>query len=230
MTLTRQGNLIDGAYHGDRRLSGFAEGNRLTGRWAGPPSFSEPLNAGRFAFTVAADCQSFTGTWGFGSNSIGGGDWSGQRVATQDRLEMVRAAYLAVLGREADPTGLNYWAGTTLARFNIEAALGASEEGQRVAAVRALYRELLLRDPLGADNAGLRSWIDSPLTLEAIRAAWGAEPEVQRVLAIRNLYRELLGREDDLAGIRYRASSPLTLEGIRAEFLNSDEYRRRMGG
>jgi hypothetical protein len=114
-----------------------------------------------------------------------------------------------------------------LARFNIEAALHASEEGQRVAAVRALYRELLLRDPLGSDNGGLRSWADSPLTLAAIRAAWGNEPEVQRVLAIRALYRELLGRDDDLPGIRYWASSPLTLDEIRAEFLRSDEYRRR---
>jgi hypothetical protein len=100
MTLARQGNQVAGAYHTNRRLSGFAEGNRLSGRWAGPPSFSEPLNAGRFEFTVAADCHSFTGTWGFGSSAIGGGTWSGQRVATQERLDMVRAAYLAVLGRE----------------------------------------------------------------------------------------------------------------------------------
>lgn len=92
------------------------------------------------------------------------------RVLVAVGLEVVRAAYLEVLGRKADPTGLHYWAGTSLARFNIEAALGASEEGQRVTAVRALYRELLLRDPLGPDNAGLRSWVDSPLTLEAIRS------------------------------------------------------------
>ena len=230
MDLTRQGNQVEGTYHGDRRLSGLAEGNRLTGRWAGPPTFSEPLNAGRFAFTALADCRSFTGTWGYGGSSIGGGAWSGVRSPAIDRRSLVSVLYVTVLGRPADAAGLDYWAGTTFSPSAIEAALRASEEGQRVEAVRALYRELLLRDPLGPDNGGLRSWVDSGLALQEVRASMMTAPEVQRVLAIRALYRELLGRDDDLSGIRYWASSPLTLDQIRVEFMNSDEYRRRPPG
>lgn len=227
MHLNRNGNSVTGTYHGDRLLSGFAAGVTLAGRWAAPPTFTEPHNAGRFTFTMAADCQSFSGTWGFDTSAAGGGIWAGRRLPPAERLDMVRQAYLAVLGREPDPGGLQYWAGTTLPRATVEHALRASEEGQRVEAVRALYRELLLRDPLGPDNTGLRSWVDSGLTLEEVRAAMLGAPEVQRVLAVRALYRELLGREDDLEGIRYWVSTPLTIDQIRVAFMNSDEYRRR---
>lgn len=147
--------------------------------------------------------------------------------SSEERRSLVRSAYLGVLGREPEPDGAHYWAFSTLTGDAILVQLTASPEGRRVEAVRALYRELLLRDPLGADNGGLRSWVDGGLELASVRAAMMTAPEVQRVLAIRALYRELLARDDDLAGIRYWASSPLTLDQIRIEFMKSDEYRRR---
>ncbi|GEM_PF-2244696 len=228
MTLAQQGERVTGAYGGDRRLDGMAGGFALTGRWSAPPTFAEPNNAGRFAFTATADCQSFSGTWGFDASTTGGGAWAGRR--SQARELMVRDVFLTVLGRAPSAAESAQWAANPTDRPALEAALRATPEGQRVEAVRALYRDLLLRDPLGADNPGLRYWVDSPLTLDGMRAAWQDQPEVQRVLAIRALYRELLGRDDDLTGIRYWASSPLTLDEIRAGFMASDEYRRRQGG
>lgn len=230
LSLNQASTIVRGTYGGDRTLEGAAGGNKLVGRWAGPPTFAEPNNAGRFEFTVAADCQSFTGSWGFDQSSTNGGSWSGTRTPTGDRQALVRAAYLGILGREPDPGGLAYWSGTTLPIPTLENALRASEEGQRVGAVRGLYRELLLRDPLGPDNGGLHSWVDSPLTLPEIRAAIAGSPEGSRVLAIRALYAELLGRPDDAQGIRFWYGTPLSIDQIRQEFLRSDEYRRTHPG
>ncbi|MBI2888157.1 MAG: hypothetical protein HYY02_13265 [Chloroflexi bacterium] len=101
-------------------------------------------------------------------------------AVSPERSRLVRSAYLSALGREPDPGGLGYWAGTNLTLEQLVTAFQASEEGQRVAAVRALYIELLGRDPLGSDNAGLRGWVDSPYSLEEVRQAILASPEHRR--------------------------------------------------
>lgn len=90
-------------------------------------------------------------------------------VISPERSRLVRQAYLSALGREPDPGGLAYWAGTGLDWPELLRALEASDEGLRVTAVRGIYIELLGRDPLGPDNAGLRSWVESGLSLEEIR-------------------------------------------------------------
>ena len=89
----------------------------------------------------------------------------------RERRQLVEEVYLGVLGRVPDPTGLWFWFYSGLTRPALEVALQDTPEGQRVAAVRGLYIELLGRDPLGSDNAGLRSWVESPLTISEIRRA-----------------------------------------------------------
>ena len=41
----------------------------------------EPGDAGRVAFTMGADCNSWTGTWGYGASATGGG-WTGTRLSS----------------------------------------------------------------------------------------------------------------------------------------------------
>jgi hypothetical protein len=51
----------------------------------------------------------------------------------------------------------------------LRALLGASAEGQRAGEVRAAFRDILGRDPLGNDNAALRRWMATDLDGAAIR-------------------------------------------------------------
>ncbi len=67
MTLSQSGNLVTGTYtHDNGGIEGTVSGNTLTGRWSESPSYQEPNDAGQFVFTMAPDCGSFTGTWGYG--------------------------------------------------------------------------------------------------------------------------------------------------------------------
>ncbi|HLC30384.1 MAG TPA: hypothetical protein VJM51_06360 [Dehalococcoidia bacterium] len=79
--LTQSGSTATGTYEWDSgRITGTVSGNQFSGRWSESPSYTEPSDAGRFIFTISADCNSFTGTWGYGSSSTGG-SWSGTRMS-----------------------------------------------------------------------------------------------------------------------------------------------------
>ena len=86
-----------------------------------------------------------------------------------ERQAVVRAAYLSTLGREADGEGLIFWTYTHHPASTLAATMSAAAEGERVAAVRALYRELLDRDPIVGDRPGLRYWVDMGQPVERIR-------------------------------------------------------------
>ena len=81
MTLSQSGNRVTGTYTWDSgKIEGVVSGNTLTGRWSEAPSYTEPNDAGQFVFTMAPDCNSFTGTVGYGSSSTGL-SWTGTRPA-----------------------------------------------------------------------------------------------------------------------------------------------------
>jgi len=222
MALTQNGSLVRGTYGTNRTMEGTASGDQLSGRWAGPPTFTEPDNAGRFVFTISTDCNSFTGAWGFGSASSGGGTWSGTRLPPA--AELVSQVYWEVLGRAPDADGWRYWSNSGLSREELIAIFVASSEGRRVRAVRNLYVQFLGRDPLFNDNAGLRYWVDSPTTLDEIRAILLDTQE--RTASVRNLYLEVLARDPlwgDEAGLRFWAQRPVSLNEIRLALQASAE-------
>lgn len=92
--------------------------------------------------------------------------------------------------------------------------------------VRAIYLELLAREP---DGAGAHFWVNTPLTISAIRAQFAATPDAQRVAAVRALYQELLLRDPiggDNAGLRSWVDGPLPLPDVRAAIAGSPEGAR----
>ncbi len=77
MTFTQNGREVTGTYtganSGSGRVVGTFEGFRLVGRWHGDKG-----TAGGFVLTFSDD-NNFTGTWGNGAASSGGGAWNGSR-------------------------------------------------------------------------------------------------------------------------------------------------------
>jgi hypothetical protein len=76
-------SLIAGAYEyamDGRTISGTllgtVQGNTLDVTWEDEPG---GLGSGHARFTLSADGQSFTGTWGRGDSYTDGGEWSGSR-------------------------------------------------------------------------------------------------------------------------------------------------------
>ncbi|MBW2529219.1 MAG: hypothetical protein JRI23_33895 [Deltaproteobacteria bacterium] len=76
VTLTQQGDKLTGSYSGQFRgtLSGTVDGNVADLAWVQTNG-----ERGRAKFTLSADGNSFTGTWGAYSSSAGGGSWNGKR-------------------------------------------------------------------------------------------------------------------------------------------------------
>lgn len=94
-----------------------------------------------------------------------------------DRIPVVEGLYQALLCRGSDFVGLMAGMNSSLDAEGLRAALAGSPEGRRAAAVRAIYQELLGRDPMAGDCGGLRSWVDGPLTIEQIRQVIADSPE-----------------------------------------------------
>jgi len=78
MRLTQAGNSVTGDYDYDGgTITGTVSGDTLTGTWSEVPP---PSDAGGFVFTMSPDCQSWSGTWGNGSDS-GPASWQGTRAS-----------------------------------------------------------------------------------------------------------------------------------------------------
>ena len=60
------------------------DGTVLTGTW-----IEDGPQVGGFIFTLAVDCQSFTGTWGNGASVNDGGIWDGTLVSGDDDCSWV---------------------------------------------------------------------------------------------------------------------------------------------
>ena len=81
MQFTQSGNQVTATYtHGVGRIRGTVSGNTLTGTWSQSPSYQPPDDAGDVVLTMAADGNSFTGTWRYGINT---GTWDGTWTATK---------------------------------------------------------------------------------------------------------------------------------------------------
>ncbi|GEM_PF-2705767 len=229
MALVQNGASVTGTYGSDRRLEGTAYGAELSGRWAGPPSYTEPDNAGPFLFNISSDCGSFTGAWGFGSGRAGGA-WAGTRVSSSpERAQVVAELYRSVLCREPDPTGLQYWVDSGLPVEQIKPHIESSSEARRLEGIRALYVSILGRDPLGPtkDCAGIRSWAYTSLTFEEIRS--GLLTSQERLSKVRELYLQVLARDPlwaDPIGLRYWAERAVSLDELRGILQTSAEGQR----
>jgi hypothetical protein len=83
MTLTQSGNQVTGDYtHDTGRIVATVSGNTLRGTWSEYPSYAPPDDAGEFVFTLAADSQSFSGDWRYGSSgSWQMGGWTGTKTS-----------------------------------------------------------------------------------------------------------------------------------------------------
>lgn len=84
LTLQQQGDQVSGAYaytnagvQVQGRILGAVTGNRLDFAWEESPGGA---GSGHGSFTMSADGASFTGTWGQGNSTTGGGNWNGKRL------------------------------------------------------------------------------------------------------------------------------------------------------
>jgi hypothetical protein len=101
----------------------------------------------------------------------------------------------------------------------LQRALTASEEGQRVGAVRQTYLKVLLRDPYPGDCAGLRQWVGRDLPVPEIERRLAGSPEAARVAEVRKVFIDTLGRDPagwDTASLRRWAESDLPAADIGA--------------
>lgn len=76
LTLTQSGSTLTGTY-GANKLNATVNGSTVSGKW------STASTSGALQFTMAAGCNAFTGTWGYGTASAGAGEWNGTRVSTK---------------------------------------------------------------------------------------------------------------------------------------------------
>jgi len=78
----RQGGLsVSGAYTHDKgKITGFVEGNVMTGTWSESPTYGPDHDAGDLELVLSEDGQSFSGRWRYGSKGGWSGSWNGTRV------------------------------------------------------------------------------------------------------------------------------------------------------
>jgi hypothetical protein len=82
LTLTQTGSQVTGTYGlMGETMEGTVSGNTFQGTWKNP-SYSASTNTGDMELTIAADCNSFTGRWRFGSEGDWDGIWEGTRIGT----------------------------------------------------------------------------------------------------------------------------------------------------
>jgi len=82
MTLVQDGSKVNGTYtHDSGKLDGTIVDGVFVGKWSEYPSYSEPDDAGDAVFYFTEDCNSFSGTWHYGTHTSGA--WSGTWVGTK---------------------------------------------------------------------------------------------------------------------------------------------------
>jgi hypothetical protein len=81
MRLTQSDDTVSGDYEHDQgQIRGMVSGRVLSGTWTEVPSRQPPSDAGEIEFTMADDCQSFTGRWRYDSSGELQPGWDGQLV------------------------------------------------------------------------------------------------------------------------------------------------------
>jgi hypothetical protein len=79
MDLTQSGNHVYGTYstpEGQGAIDGLIYGGNIWRGW-----WHDPLGDGHFIVTFAYDFNSFSGSWGYLGNGVGGGMLQGEKVA-----------------------------------------------------------------------------------------------------------------------------------------------------
>lgn len=80
MQLQQSGDKVTGNYtHDQGRIDGTAFGSQLVGTWSEAPSYSPPDDGGDLEIVMSEDCQSFSGSWRYGSEGGWSGGWTGSR-------------------------------------------------------------------------------------------------------------------------------------------------------
>jgi len=76
MVLQQSGDVVTGTYdHDNGRIEGTISGNLLTGTW------TQSATSGTIQFQLVDDCDSFDGSWRFGSSGSWEGNWVGTRIS-----------------------------------------------------------------------------------------------------------------------------------------------------
>jgi Mg-chelatase subunit ChlD len=82
MRLTQSDTTVSGDYEHDQgQIRGTVSGQVLSGTWDEAPSRRPPDDAGQIEFTLADDCQSFTGRWRYDASGEWQPGWDGQLIA-----------------------------------------------------------------------------------------------------------------------------------------------------
>jgi hypothetical protein len=82
MDLLQIGNNVNGIYDHDQGLiQGTVLGRKLTGTWSEYPSYAPPDDAGDIEFIISEDCNSFNGSWRYGTTGEWAGTWTGSRIS-----------------------------------------------------------------------------------------------------------------------------------------------------
>lgn len=126
-------------------------------------------------------------------------------------------AYLDILCRRPDDREILAWDTRPFDQAQLRAALETTPEGQRVAAIRRVHLEALLRDRFEGDCAALREIVDDPAGLDAIAQLVTASPEARRVAVVWRIFTDTLGRDPsdwDRASLFRWVDSPLTVDEI----------------
>lgn len=80
LEMIQNGDTVTGTYtHDSGKINGVLSGNTLSGTWSEAPTYSGDHDSGKFVWIISPDFKSFTGTWGYGSSSEGGG-WVGTKT------------------------------------------------------------------------------------------------------------------------------------------------------
>ncbi|MBN1376016.1 MAG: hypothetical protein JXA01_07670 [Dehalococcoidia bacterium] len=83
LTLIQTGSYVTGTYgFMGESMEGTVSGNTFEGTWKNP-SYDASTNTGDMELTMAADYNSFTGRWRFGTEGDWDGIWEGTRIGTE---------------------------------------------------------------------------------------------------------------------------------------------------
>lgn len=148
---------------------------------------------------------------------------------------MINTIYDEALGRDADPSGANYWAGLLrqgVSSPNIAANIWGSAERVRTAGsaeiwVTQMYQNLLQRQP---DSAGLTYWTQQSAKVGFPTVAYAFyQSQEKRIARVNELYRILLGRDADRTGANYWAERIRTENDLAlvTHLIMSPEYTQK---
>jgi hypothetical protein len=149
--------------------------------------------------------------------------------------------YTAILLREPDAIGANFWeaelsSGRQSSGDAITSFLESPEYASNVLPIMTLYQAVLNRIP---DLEGLQFWsseLASGYNLKSVVKAFANSPESNDLLEdndtsnsdfIISLYQTILGREPDAGGLVYWSSSGLSKAELLSHFVESSEAVER---